>query len=222
MQPVRKLSLLRVALISAMVVLAAPAKAAENEFVHIPRADSPGNDYRKLDDSSIEDCERKCAADGACNAFTYNQLQGACFLKLAANPIIKFYALATTGVKLAPSLAPAGSAPGTRTSMVMLSQADSPGGDYAVDDDSSLEDCQASCEQNEECNAFTYNHARGVCFLKRAAQSSTTFSAWATTGIKLARQTPNATTAAPAGAPAQPEIEAPTEQPPSSPPTTPD
>jgi hypothetical protein len=190
MRHVEKLSVVRAALMATMVVLAAPATAADNTFVQIPRADSPGNDYLKLDLPSIEACEGKCAADSACNAFTYNELESACFLKLVANPVITFYAFATTGVKLAPSMTAAGGEPGTGTAMVMLSQADSPGGDYAVDDESSLEDCRTACEQNQDCNTFTYNHARSVCFLKRAAQASTTFSAWATTGIKLARQTP--------------------------------
>ncbi|HEY7617418.1 MAG TPA: PAN domain-containing protein [Terriglobales bacterium] len=207
MQQVQPLSVAYLTLISALLVVAAAA-AAENEFVRVPRADSPGNDYLRLEHSSLEDCERRCAGESACNAFTYNELQGACFLKLSASPTIKFYAFATTGVRLSPSLMPEGTAPGTGAPMVMLSQADSPGGDYSRMDQSSLEDCQRSCEKNEECNAFTYNHAHATCFLKRTAGKWTTFSAWATTGIKLSRPTAAATTSAPA----QQQTETPAEQ----------
>jgi len=81
---------------------------------------------------------------------------------------------------------------------VILSQADSPGNDYSRIDHFSFEDCRSSCEADDGCNAFTYNHARGVCFLKRAANQWTTFFAWASTGIKLSSLKPQEKTTAPA------------------------
>ena len=218
MQPIRPVCVVSVALISTLFMFVAGATAAENEFVRVPRADSPGNDYLRLENSTLEACERRCAGEHACNAFTYNDLQDACFLKLSASSIVRFYAFATTGVRLSPSLMPEGSAPGVGAPMVMLSQVDSPGDDYSRLDQASFEDCQRSCEDNKECNAFTYNHARGVCFLKRAAQPWTTFSAWATTGIKLSRQTPDGRTEPPA----QQRTETPPRQPGTPQPTTPD
>jgi hypothetical protein len=110
--------------------LAAPALAGENKFVFVPRADSPGNDHFRVDNSSLEECERRCEAQSECNAFTYNQLQSVCLLKYSANRQLTFYAFAVTGVKLFPSVRPTASATESGPSFVILSQADSPGNDY--------------------------------------------------------------------------------------------
>jgi hypothetical protein len=185
MQHIQPASFLCAAIISTTCMLAAPALADENKFVFVPRADCPGNDYLRVDNSSLEDCERRCDAKRECNAFTYNQLQSACLLKYSANRQLTFYAFAITGVKLSPSVRPTASSTGSGPSFVILSQADSPGNDYSRIGDSSFEDCRSSCAADDGCNAFTYNHARGVCFLKRVANQWTTFFAWGTTGIKL-------------------------------------
>ena len=202
-------AVLCVAIISATLMLAAPALAGENKFVFVPQADSPGNDYLRVDNSSLEECERRCDAQRECNAFTYNQLHSVCFLKLSANRVTEFYAFAITGIKLSPSVRPTASATGSGPSFVILSQADSPGNDYSRIDHFSFEDCRSSCAADDGCNAFTYNHARGVCFLKRAANQWTTFFAWATTGIKLSLQPKEKT---PNSEPPQPQVPTPSEE----------
>jgi hypothetical protein len=173
------------AIISTTLILAAPASAGDNKFVFVPQSDSPGNDYSTVENSSFEDCAQKCDAQSQCNAFTYNQLHSACFLKLSANRATTFYALAITGVKLSPSVQPIAGASGTGASFVMLSQTDSPGNDYSQPKDLSVEECRSSCDANDGCHAFTYNLARGECFLKRAANQWINFYAWGITGIKL-------------------------------------
>jgi hypothetical protein len=175
----------RAAIISTTLILAAPASAGDNKFVFAPQSDSPGNDYSTVENSSFEDCAQKCDAQNQCNAFTYNQLHSECFLKLSANRATMFYAFAITGVKLSPSMQPTAGASGSGASFVMLSQSDSPGNDYSQLKDRSLEECRSSCDANDECHAFTYNLARGECFLKRAANQWTNFYAWGITGIKL-------------------------------------
>ena len=97
----------------------------------------------------------------------------------------EFYAFAITGINFSPSVLPTASDSGSGISFVLLSQVDSPGNDYSRIGDLSFEDCRSRCEADGGCNAFTYNHARGVCLLKRAANQWTTFLAWGTTGIKL-------------------------------------
>jgi PAN domain len=185
MRPVQAVTVLCAAIISTTCIPAAPLKAGENKFVLVPRADSPGNDFLTVDNSSIEDCEHRCDADRECNSFTYNQLRGVCFLKFSANRMLTFHAAAITGVKLSPSVRPMAGASGSGPSFVILPQADSPGNDYSRIDDFSLEECRSRCEVARECNAYTYNLARGVCFLKRAANQWTSFYAWGITGIKL-------------------------------------
>jgi hypothetical protein len=182
------------AIVASTLMLAAPA-LAENKFVFVPGTDSPGNDYSRVDNSSFEDCAQKCDAQSECNAFTYNQLHSVCFLKLSANRAAAFYAFGITGVKLSPSVQPTAGASGSGPSFVMLPQADSPGNDYSRIEHFSLEECRSSCETDDGCNAFTYNSARGVCFLKRAANQWTNFSAWAITGLKLSSLQPKEKTA---------------------------
>ena len=147
---------------------------------------SPGNDYSRIDNSSFKDCVRRCDAQAECNAFTYNQLHNVCFLKHSANKFTTFYAFSVTGVKRFPSTSVSGNAASTRggSYFLIIPKANSPGNDYARLDHFSYEDCRDHCATDNGCNAFTYNHAHGVCFLKRTSHR-TTFYAWAITGIKL-------------------------------------
>ena len=193
MRAIQPVTIFCVAIISTTSMLAAPAMAGENKFVFASRADSPGNDLLRVEESSFEDCERRCNAHSECNAFTYNQRQSVCFLKYAANRQLTFYAFATTGVRLSPSVPPAAGASGTGPSFVILPQADSPGNDYSQNH-LSLEECRSSCEVDAKCNAYSFNLARGVCFLKRSANQWTSFHAWGITGIKLSSPPKPATT----------------------------
>jgi hypothetical protein len=97
---------LRAVIILIALTLAAPGFAGENDFVFVPQTDVPGNDLLKVDNSSFEDCARRCDARSDCNAFTYNQSYSVCFLKYAANRVTSFYAFAITGIRLSPSMLP--------------------------------------------------------------------------------------------------------------------
>jgi hypothetical protein len=78
MQQIQRVGVLCAAIISTTLMLAAPGMASENSFVFVPQADSPGNDYLRVDNSSFEDCARRCDAQSECNAFTYNQRNNVC------------------------------------------------------------------------------------------------------------------------------------------------
>lgn len=93
------------AVFSVALIFVSPAVANQSLFVFVPHADSPGNDYSKINHSSFEECQTSCETDTACNAFTYNQAQNVCFLKRAASQWTTFYAFGITGIKLSP-LAP--------------------------------------------------------------------------------------------------------------------
>jgi hypothetical protein len=201
MSHVRQVCIVCAAIISTM--LAAPAVAGENNFVFVPQADFLGNDLLKVDNSSFQDCARRCDDRSDCNAFTYNQRYSVCFLKYAANHVTNFYAFAITGIRLSPSMLPASASRSSGPSFVLISQADSPGNDYSRIDHFSFEECRSSCAGDDGCNAFTYNHARGVCFLKRAPNQWTNFYAWASTGIKLSRAKKKTALAAPAEPPSE-------------------
>ena len=78
------------------------AMALQSMFVFVQQADSPGNDYLRIDHSSFEKCELSCERDVACNAFTYNQIKGECFLKSAPAQWTTIRLGAITGIKLSP------------------------------------------------------------------------------------------------------------------------
>jgi mono/diheme cytochrome c family protein len=93
---------------------------------------------------------------------------------------------------------------------VIISRADSHGNDYARITLFTFEECQNSCKADKGCNAFTYNQAASVCFLKSAANQWTNFYAWATTGIRVASLQPEEKSAN--TAPAESQVNSPSEQ----------
>ena len=101
MQQIQPVGVLCAAIISTTLMLTAPGMASENSFVFVPQADSPGNDYLRMDHSSLEQCARNCDAQNSCNAFTYNKLHGVCFLKRSANRSAALLKLVTTGISQA-------------------------------------------------------------------------------------------------------------------------
>src|SRR6476646_1381788 len=88
--------------ISITLVISEQAVGVESMFVFVQEADSPGNDYSRTDHSSFERCELSCERDVACNAFTYNQIKGECFLKKAPAQWTTIRLGAITGIKLSP------------------------------------------------------------------------------------------------------------------------
>jgi hypothetical protein len=95
---------LRQSTLAILMLLSSPAVAGESLFVFIPRADSPGNDYTRIEHFTFDECAHSCDSDTKCNAFTYNQLDDVCFLKTAVNQWVQFYAWSITGVKLSQGL----------------------------------------------------------------------------------------------------------------------
>jgi uncharacterized protein YfaS (alpha-2-macroglobulin family) len=71
--------------------------------------------------------------------------------------------------------------PAADRSITLLPGADLPGFDYSVLKDVTLEACQAACESDRLCRAFTYNEKAEWCFLKGDAGPETDF-AGATSG----------------------------------------
>jgi hypothetical protein len=61
---------------------------------------------------------------------------------------------------------------------------DAPGYDYQGFTPPTLASCQNACREEKQCRAFTYNHAKQVCFLK-SAKARLVRHREATTGIKI-------------------------------------
>lgn len=63
---------------------------------------------------------------------------------------------------------------------------DRPGGDIATAFDTTQEACETACTANAACTEFTYNTAKGACFIKKDAGAESPFAA-AMSGIVLTR-----------------------------------
>lgn len=68
-------------ILSAAVLLAAPASGQDRRIVTIEDADFFGSDYRTVKDVDLEGCKAVCLGDNQCRAFTFNTSAGWCFLK---------------------------------------------------------------------------------------------------------------------------------------------
>jgi predicted aspartyl protease len=67
----------------------------------------------------------------------------------------------------------------------LYGNSDAPGYDYAYFDPPTLDSCQSQCRIEPQCKAFTFNHARQVCFLKLQARNPLKRYRGATTGLKI-------------------------------------
>ncbi len=121
--------------------------------------DVVGFDYVFLSGQTLPGCAAECEADSACQAFTFNTLHDACFLKsdariLVTNPV------AISG--LMPQLAHIA----LDSSFRIRSDVDAPGGDYLRIRDSSYTDCLLACGSDLQCEGFAYVRERRDCWLK--------------------------------------------------------
>jgi len=73
--------------------------AAQDSFKIVTDKDSPGHDFERLKDVTLEDCEARCSETDECAAFTYNHRWRMCFLKSQTAPALVDYRGATTGLK---------------------------------------------------------------------------------------------------------------------------
>nr|WP_307234026.1 alpha-2-macroglobulin family protein [Pararhizobium capsulatum] len=77
-------------LITATLMAAGPALAADRHVIANPDSDYFGFDLRTEQNVSLADCESVCLADSACKAFTYNPKVKWCFLKSDFNQVNRF------------------------------------------------------------------------------------------------------------------------------------
>ena len=68
---------------------------------------------------------------------------------------------------------------------LLYDDVDAPGYDFGYFDPPTLDWCQNQCRNERQCKAFTYNHRKQVCFLKRNARAPLKRHWGATTGIKV-------------------------------------
>ncbi|HTO28422.1 MAG TPA: PAN domain-containing protein, partial [Devosia sp.] len=100
LQVVSKMRALGLALV---LVLGAPAMAADQKITLLDNTDLPGFDYSIIRDTDLDTCSAACADDNICRAFTYNSQSNWCFLKGTAGEPTEFAGATSGRVSRAPS-----------------------------------------------------------------------------------------------------------------------
>jgi uncharacterized protein YfaS (alpha-2-macroglobulin family) len=94
-----------------------------SRFILSPGTDLPGGDIASIFDTTQEACERACATNTRCTAFTYNTRNGSCFPKAEpGEPMIYQGAVSGTLLRADPSVAAA--APARRAELEFLGDYD--------------------------------------------------------------------------------------------------
>ena len=160
-----------------------PPQAASMQYGN--GIDLPGGDYARYDAMPFQQCNALCLASPQCLAFTYNTAAQVCFLKSRVGSSIQAQN-AVSGVKSAAAALGAPANGGSRITNLM-SNIDLPNDDlsldYAMLRQIPLSACQQQCNDDRQCAAFTYNHERSACILKRGFGRRQMFYG-ATSGIK--------------------------------------
>jgi CHAT domain-containing protein len=161
-------------------------------FDLLDNLDLPGGDYRDgLSDPSLKNidlgtCQASCVAEQNCKAFTYNTSARVCFLKRSVPARVAFQG-AISGTRREASVAMSLAA--VSLAFERLDNQDLPQNDYRSGlGDASLKGidfgvCESQCAADAACQAYTYNSAARVCFLKSTAAEPVPFSG-AISGIK--------------------------------------
>ena len=152
----------------------ATVAAQTHTFEVYGNSDAPGYDYAYFAPPTLASCQSQCHKEPQCKAFTFNHVRQVCFLKLQARTPLKRYRGATTGIKI-----------GTNRFSIRRHR-DSPGHDYwsIVRPTPAL--CQDRCHKDPNCEAFTFNVAKRVCFLKNKRGIQLSYYPGAITGLKVA------------------------------------
>ncbi len=80
--------------------IAAETLVPETRFLIRQDTDLPGGDIASIFDTTLDACQRACASNTACEAFTFNQRNGSCFAKANAGAPVGF-ANAISGYRFA-------------------------------------------------------------------------------------------------------------------------
>lgn len=124
--------------------------------------DRRGGDYTSFVSRDLHECQRQCAEQGQCRAYTFRRDTRQCFLKGEVTPERRDDNV-VTGVKLGGGPGPA------RPGFGRLSEErgyDRRGGDYRGFKTSGPDSCRRTCAEDRRCRAYTYRFDSRECFLK--------------------------------------------------------
>jgi hypothetical protein len=136
-------------------------ESGSGRFVTAQNTAVIGFDYDSGPDrsASARDCERRCATDRSCKAFTYDTKAKLCYLKTGGRLTI------TNGNSYSGLSRDIASAIISSKMRIHFNQ-DSPGQDIGIVRGISREECMYQCEFDMRCKAFTYVSAKQACLFK--------------------------------------------------------
>jgi hypothetical protein len=120
--------------------------------------DQPGADLRSALAADLANCQRLCAEEPACRAYTFNSRDQRCYLKSEERPLLR-RTDTVTGVRR-------GGGGGEIDGFSERPGYNLEGGDYTSVYLRSVEDCREACRSDRECLAYTFNTGSRMCYLK--------------------------------------------------------
>ena len=124
--------------------------------------DRKGDDYSSFRTRTLEDCQDSCREDRRCLAYTYDTRERTCYLKDEVNEPRESRRM-ITGVRESSEDERGYPEHGRLTEERGW---DRKGDDYTSFRARGLYDCQAACEKDERCRAYTFDTRNDVCYLK--------------------------------------------------------
>jgi hypothetical protein len=125
-------------------------------MVSYTRMDVLGFDYRTIRDVTLTMCQTTCEADRVCRAYTFNTRYSVCFLKSDAIVLVENEnAVGGFDADLTDDVVDSG--------LVVISDTDSPGGDYQRLRDIDFVGCTLACGVDLRCEAFAFVRRTGDC-----------------------------------------------------------
>ena len=104
MREMQRLVRTAIAMGAALLMAVSGAAAADRSITLLPGTDLPGFDYATVKDTDLDSCTATCSEDKLCQAFTFNEKAGWCFLKGAAGTETPFKGATSGRVAQSPTL----------------------------------------------------------------------------------------------------------------------
>jgi tetratricopeptide (TPR) repeat protein len=128
-------------------------------FRQMPNTDLLGSLIGKIDADSPTQCEMACSKERACNAYSFNKWNSVCFLKSEAT--LRFLDPSTlSGLKGETYPPPISDA---IVAMLRFRNKAFSGEPANASPANRFEDCEANCERNQTCIAFSFVKAESMC-----------------------------------------------------------
>jgi tetratricopeptide (TPR) repeat protein len=128
-------------------------------FRQMPNTDLAGSLIGKVDAANVNECERACGKDPACNAYSFNMWNSLCFLKSEAT--MRFLDASTASGLKGETYPPPIS--DSMMSMWRFRNKTFPGEPARSTSERRFEDCESRCETSDACVAFSFIKAESMC-----------------------------------------------------------